>query len=428
MNPFKYLIMIPFGWILLQFYKVVGNYGITLILFSAFIKIILLPLSIKSKKSMMKISRLSPRLKALEAECGDDKQKYQLAMTKLYKDEGVSMTGGCLWSLIPVLLLLPLYYVIRQPLTYIMGLSADEVTQIVNIVTAHGIEVDTSSYYYQMTLAGHIAEFFSEIKAAVPDVINMNFNFFGISLSAIPQFKFWKSGYSWASIGLFLLPWLSGGSQFLSAWLSQRMNNTVATDENGDRDEEAAKMANQTGKSMLIFMPLMSVYIGFVVPAGLNVYWTAQALFTMIQDYILTKHYRKVYDAEDAIKAQKAAEQAAIEAEKERRREERRAQFGDAPDPNTSKKKAKALEEARLKAEREAYEAKKKAERQATAAPATPSEGESAAPSGDPARPNAKGRGYKADRYPSPQKNTYQPISLETSPDETAPEGGEASD
>ena len=425
MNPFKYLIMIPFGWLLLQLYRATGNYGIALILFSILIKVILLPLSVKSKKSMMKMSRLSPRLKALEAKCGDDKQKYQTEMVKLYKDEGVSMTGGCLWSLIPALLLIPLYYVIRQPLTYIMGLSADEITKIVNIVTAHGIEIDTSTYYYQMTLAGHITEFFSEIKAAVPGAIDMNFNFLGVSLTAMPVFKFWKNGMNLANIGLWLLPWLSGGFNFLQAWLSQKMNNTVATDENGEQDEMAAKMANQSTKSMLIFMPLVSVYIGFVVPAGLSLYWIAQAVFSLIQDYYLTKHYRKVYDAEDAVKAQRAAEQAAIEAEKERRREERRAQLGDAPDPNTSKKKAKAQEEARLKAEKEAYAAKKRAER----GEPDPAEAAGDAPvSGDPERPQAMGRAYKPDRYPSPQKSTYQPVSLSSSPDEPASDSEGAGD
>jgi YidC/Oxa1 family membrane protein insertase len=422
MNPFKYLIMIPFGWLLLQLYRATGNYGVALILFAILIKVILLPLSIKSKKSMMKMSRLSPRLKALEAKCGDDKQKYQTEMVKLYREEGVSMTGGCLWSLIPMLLLIPLYYVIRQPLTYIMGLSADEIAKIVDIVTSHGIEINTSTYYYQMTLAGHIGEFFTEIKAAVPSAIDMNFNFLGVSLTAMPVFKFWKNGMNWANIGLWLLPWLSGGFNFLQAWLSQKMNNTVATDENGEQDEMAAKMANQSTKSMLIFMPLMSVYIGFVVPAGLSLYWIAQAVFALVQDYVLTKHYRKVYDAEDAIKAQRAAEQAAIEAEKERRREERRAALGNAPDPNTSKKKAKAQEEARLKAEKEAYEAKKRAER---GEPDPAEKADDAVVSGDPERPYAMGRAYKPDRYPSPQKTTYQPVSLST-PDEPASDSEDA--
>lgn len=63
----------------------------------------------KSKKSMMKMSRLQPQLKQLELACGDDKQKYQQEVMALYKSEGVSMYGGCLWSFLPLLFLLPLY-------------------------------------------------------------------------------------------------------------------------------------------------------------------------------------------------------------------------------------------------------------------------------------------------------------------------------
>ncbi len=418
MNPFKTLIMEPFGWILLQLYKVVDNYGVALILFSILIKVILLPISIKSKKSMMKMSRLSPRLKELQAKCGDDQQKYQTEMMKLYKEENVSMTGGCLWSLIPMLILIPLYYVIRQPLTYVMGLGEDAIAQIVTILAGHGIEIDTANYYYQTIVASHISEFFTEIKAVVPDVVNMNFSLFGLNLGVIPTFKFWKNTMNWANIGLWLLPWISGGLNLLQSWLMQKMNNTVATDDKGQRDEDAAKMANQSNKSMMIMMPLMSVYIGFVVPAGLSIYWIVQALFSMVQDTILTMHFRKVYDAEDAIKAERAAEAAAIEAEKERRREERRIERGDNRDPNTSKKKAKALEEARLKAEKEAYLASK--------APKDES-AEEAGTSVDPSRPYANGRNYKADRYPNP-KTAYQPVSLDDTSDEPAQADEETSD
>ncbi len=410
MNPFKYLIMIPFGWILLQLYRLVGNYGVALILFSLFIKLVLLPLSMKSKKSMMKMSRLAPKQKALEEKYGDDKQKYQTELMKLYKEENVSMTGGCLWSLIPMLILIPLYYVVRQPLTYILGLSDDAIQQIIAILSSHGITIDETAYYYQMTVAGHISEFYTEIKAAVPDVINMNFNFLGISLSATPTFKFWEQGYSWSSIGLFLIPIISGVFNFLSSWLMQKMNATVATDDSGQKDEQAAKMAAQSTKSMMIFMPLMSIYIGFVVPAGLSIYWIAQSLFGMIQDFFLTRYYRKVYDAEDALKAQKAAEAAAIEAEKERRREERRAQLGNNPDPNTSKKKVTAMQAAQEKAKKDAYQAARAARRGNTESePEQPAD----TLSGDPDRPMARGRSYQPDRYPLPQQTTYQPVPLD---------------
>ena len=119
------IIRIPFGYLLEWLYHFSGNYGLALILFALLLKLILLPLSMKSKKSMMKISRVSPKMKALEAKYGDDKAKYQQEVMKLYKEEGVNPTGGCLWSFIPLLLLIPLYQVVRQPMVYLMHLDAD---------------------------------------------------------------------------------------------------------------------------------------------------------------------------------------------------------------------------------------------------------------------------------------------------------------
>ena len=100
-------IRIPFGYLLEYLYKFTANYGLSLILFSLIVKLILLPFSAKSKKSMMKMSRLQPQLKQLEIACGDDKQKLQQEQMALYKEEGVSMFGGCLWSFLPLLFLLP---------------------------------------------------------------------------------------------------------------------------------------------------------------------------------------------------------------------------------------------------------------------------------------------------------------------------------
>ena len=92
------IIRVPFGYLLDWLYTFTNNYGLALILFSLIVKLVLLPMSVKSKKSMLKMSRLSPQVKALEAKYGDDKQKYQLAVQQMYKEEGVSMGGGCRWS------------------------------------------------------------------------------------------------------------------------------------------------------------------------------------------------------------------------------------------------------------------------------------------------------------------------------------------
>ena len=132
---FKF-IQIPFGYVLEFFYGFFHNYGIALILFSLAVKVILLPLSMKQKKSMMKTSRLQPKVKQIELACGDDKQKYQQEVNQLYKDEGVSMMGGCLWSLLPLLILFPLYNVIREPLTYLLHLDETTVASIKTLLRA----------------------------------------------------------------------------------------------------------------------------------------------------------------------------------------------------------------------------------------------------------------------------------------------------
>ena len=87
-------IKLPFGYLLEWLIDFTGNYGVAILLFSLIVKLILLPASAKSKKAMMKQSRLAPQLKELELACGDDKAKYQQETMRLYKEEGVSMTGG----------------------------------------------------------------------------------------------------------------------------------------------------------------------------------------------------------------------------------------------------------------------------------------------------------------------------------------------
>ena len=387
------LIRVPFGYLLDWLYTFTNNYGLALILFSLIVKLVLLPMSVKSKKSMLKMSRLSPQVKALEAKYGDDKQKYQLAVQQMYKEEGVSMGGGCLWSFIPLIILLPLYYVIREPITYMMHNSRSISEAIVAFIQASGENLGKNSYYAQLAAAGHIGDYMEELKSlavtANANLQAMNFQFLGIDLSGIPSIKFWECE-GWGEIGLFLIPVVSAGLQAASMWISQKMNNQVATNADGEQDAEAAKTANQTNMTMMLMMPLMSLWIGFSMPAAISIYWIAQAVFGAVQDYFLTKHYRKVYEEEDAVRQELAAKRRAEEAEKERQRALRREQNPDGITDNVSKKKIRQQEkEAAEKAARD-YEAKKN--------PVPESEVKKPL-SGDPERPYCRGRAYDPSRY-----------------------------
>ena len=382
-------IRIPFGYLLEYLYKFTTNYGLSLILFSLIVKLILLPFSAKSKKSMMKMSRLQPQLKQLEIACGDDKQKLQQEQMALYKEEGVSMFGGCLWSFLPLLFLLPLYTVIREPLKYLMHLDADVITALQEKATAALEEGKKLNPYWQYDYAKNIQEMGAGL---VPETLeSLNFNFLGVDLGQVPSWKIWQAK-SWNDVGGFLMPVLSGALNYLSMFVSQKMNNTVARDENGEKTETAGSAA-QTNKVMNFLMPLISVWFGFMWPLGLSVYWLAQSVFGIVQDIILTKHYRKVYDAEDEVKRQKAAQRAAEEAEKERIRAARRAANPDGITENTSKKKQQLREkQEREKAARE-FEARKLAEQ--GEAPETDTVPEDA----DAARPYSRGRAYSPEHY-----------------------------
>lgn len=378
-------IRVPFGYVLEFFYGLFNNYGVALFLFSLAVKIILLPISAKSKKSMMKTSRLQPIVKQIEIACGDDKQRYQQEVNKLYKEEGVSMFGGCLWSLIPLIILFPLYTVIREPLEYLMHLDADVIAKLKEAFEAvHG-----ESAYWQYQVASNLDTYREIVGNGVQA---LNFNFLGIDLGLQPSWKIWTLA-GWSQIGGAIMPLISGALNYLAMFIGQKMNNTVITNANGERDEAAAKTA-QTGKMMNMMMPLMSVLFGFMMPLGMSVYWIAQSVFGIIQDYFLSKHYRKVYDKEDAARRERAAQRAAEEAEKERIRAAKRAANPDGIKENTSKKKQQLRDKQGREAAAKDYEAKKLA-----AQGILPEEKEKAPLSGDPERPFARGRAYRDDHY-----------------------------
>ena len=401
------LITVPFGWLLGQLYHLTNNYGVALIIFALAVQAVLTPINAKSKKNMMKMSRLTPRIQDIQARYSNDPQKQNELMQKLYQEEGVSMGGGCLWSLIPMFILFPLFTVIREPMRYILMESEEVIPQIISVIKDLAPTIFSNNNYYDQVIAAQaIPQFAAELQAAIPEIgartlEGINFNFLGINLGAIPQFNVFASTWvwDWAHIGAFLIPVVSTASQFLQMWITQKTNDSLVTNEKGIQDQETAKKSqqNQSTQMMLYMMPLMTLWIGFTVSAGLSLYWFIGGLVRMAIDPIMTNPYRKIYDAEDAVRLQKYLEEERIEAEKERIRAERRAANPDGITTNTSKKKLQKQQRdqesaAKAAAARE-YAAKKGIELE--------EDEEVSCMSGIPSRPYCKGRNYDPDRYTS---------------------------
>ena len=403
------IIQVPFGYLLDWLYQLTSGYGWALILFSIIVKLVLMPATAKSKRSSMKMSRLTPRIQYLQKKYENDQQKQSEAIQALYKEEGVSMGGGCLWSLLPMLVLFPLYTVIRQPITYMLHESAETTAAIMDAIKNTiwpDLIAGNNNYYEQLIAASRLSEIADQLKDLVRAIQDrtlegLNFNFLGIDLSAIPQYNIFASDWvwDWAHIGAFLLPVLSAGSQMLTMLISQKVNNSLVTNEKGVQDKEAVKnsQANQTSKMMLYMMPVMTIFIGFGIPAALSLYWLIQSIVGTVADVFLTKKFRKEYDAEDQIRLQKAMEEELAELEKERVRAERRAANPDGITENTSKKKLqqkqlREQETAKAAAKKE-YNAKRGIVEEETEEPQTMS--------GIPERPYCKGRNYDPNRYAS---------------------------
>ncbi len=404
------IITVPFGYLLDWLYQLTDNFGIALLLFAVVVQAVMLPMTIKSKKSTMKMTRLQPRIEEIKRRYAGDQQRQNEAIQKLQKEEGADMgCGGCLWSLLPLLILIPLYSVVRQPIQFLFHESA-EVAKV--IVETMGI--DANNFYGEVLAIGSasLQEKVPAIEAALaaegltlanPATLEgLKVSLLGIDLSVVPNLgslNFFAEGwvFVWSSVGAIVVALLSALQQVASMLLAQRANNSVVTDKNGLEDKEMAKktQANQTGKTMMWVMPLMSLYIGFTVPCALSLYWFAGGLFRTISDMILTKRLRKDYDAEDAEKLERYKAELAAEEEKERIRAERRAANPDGITENTSKKKlqkAKQQEDQAAKAAAAKEYAAKRGE-------VEEEEKEVTTLSGIADRPYCKGRAYDPNRY-----------------------------
>ena len=405
------IIRIPFGYVLDILYQLTTNYGVSLILFAIIVRLVLIPVNAKSKKGMMKMSRLQPRIQEIKDKYPNDQQKQQEAIAQLQREEGASMgCGGCLWSLVPLFIMLPLYHVVRQPIQYMLHESADIQAAIVELIkNAKPDYFGSNTYYDGLVAASHLKEFASAIQEAGIAVgertlEGLNFTFLRIDLNQIPNWKIWTwKEWNWNAIGGVLIPLLSAGSQMLQMWLSQRSNNSVITNKDGVQDKEAAanSQAAQSTKMMMWMMPIMSLWIGFTVPAALSLYWFVGGIVSMVENHFMTKHYRKIYDAEDAIRLQAALEREREEAERERIRAEKRAANPDGQTQNTSKKKLQQKQRAEEEAARAAAKKEYDARKGIVTEEETP---EKETLSGIADRPYCKGRAYDPNRYHSTEE------------------------
>ena len=371
-----YYICVPFAALMRLFYNLTGSYGVAIILFTLVINLILLPFQMKSKKSMVRMSRMSGKIEEIRKKYANNQAKMNEEMQRFYMEEGISPMSGCLWSFIPFPILLALYYIIREPIVYFMNFGGREAGLAVveaakELIQGAGIELTTNAAYEQIEIANIINSQFPDFIAQHEGWVNVNYHFLNIDLTAQPSSAFGQlsSGVSWTLIGLILIPIISGALSFLLSKISMSQNKVEGS-------------AAATSKTMMWLMPLMSIYIAFIMPAALGVYWIAQSAFSIIQEAVLGKFYTNKLQSEEEARYQ------AREADRKRRMEEAKVR--------QEQQRQQTAQKQSLKDKRRAAQEAKAAKAKKAATSTT-----EAGRVGD--RPYARGRSYREDRYDSEQ-------------------------
>ena len=265
------------GIIMEWIYKLIPNYGWTLILFTLITKVIMFPLMVKQQKSTARMSAYQPMMQEIQKKWANDKNRMNEEMMKFQQESGMSMTAGCLPMALNFIVLFGLIEVVYRPLQYVLRIPADLITKAIDIAnTTLGANLTATNFVVQNDLINLIKgspDAFGSVLSAdqITSVANFNFTFFGIDLSQVPHFAFDS-----ASLILMIIPILSVVSMIAVQIITMKMS--------GQQMQGAMKW-------MPWIMSLMFVYYGFIVPVGFSLYYTASNLFSFIQSVILKKMY-----------------------------------------------------------------------------------------------------------------------------------------
>ena len=288
-------IVMALGWIIKTIYDLVQNYGVAIILFTIVMKLLLLPLNIKSQKAMKKQQKIQPILVELQKKYANDQQKLQQETMKLYKENNVSMMGGCLPMLLQMPILIALYQAIQKPLTYMFNvpykeIPQDIVTKVTELAQSAGQTVtgDTAKYVSNLMQTGQIdiSSWAGQVGGKLHEWY-INFNFLGLDLSRKPQEALNALADPMNNLGVLLLiiiPVLAVISSVLQSKISMKQSG---------QDKAQNEQTQSMNSMMKWMMPLMTGWFTLILPAGIGLYWIISGVVQIIQQLALNYYFDK---------------------------------------------------------------------------------------------------------------------------------------
>lgn len=268
------------GYLLWLLYTIFRNYGVAIILFTIILKLVLFPTSVKQQRSMASQARLSEKQKELQKKFANNKQKYNEELAKLYEKEGVSPTSGCVTSLLPLPIMLGIYWSVIQPLSNTLHISSEAVKKATDYISRiPGVVSSTNTLYSELqiihsfdALRDNLTMFNAQEIEKIAD-FSKGFKFLGLDLLATPQ------GSSFSTF-LWLIPVLSLVSgfayQIYMIWYQKKTTGQ-----------------SQTGcmLAMAFVFPIISLYWAYTMPAAVGFYWVISSLTSWAQSIITNRFF-----------------------------------------------------------------------------------------------------------------------------------------
>ena len=263
------------GTIMRLIYNLVNNFGVAIILFTILVRVCLLPLVIKQQKSMAHMQKMQPKLQELQKKYQYDKDKLNEETMKLYQQHKFNPMSSCLPLFIQMPILIAIYGVIQNPITYILGHPVTEELKAALTVLCQ-TPADT-----QLNVVAFVSNNFDKAKELLSTIATnftadnfvMNFQFLGMNLGYTP------SAAAGAYPILWVMPVLAGLTTFLTSYISQKLNAKTQT------QEQASQM-----KSMQLIFPFMTAYFCYILPAAMGLYWIVGNIIQIVQSLTLDRH------------------------------------------------------------------------------------------------------------------------------------------
>lgn len=319
------LLATAFGYILNYIYGIVNNYGLSIIIFTILLRLLMLPFSIKQQKTMKKTAKVQEKAKEIQSKYANDSVRQAQELQALYKEENVSPFGGCLFTIFQMFVILAMFWLVSSPLTYMRHVDAEKIDKYVSEIQESGTQVR----YREIAVI-------KAYRDKDPE-IDINMDFLTLDLSDVP----WEN---YKNPKVLIIPILYVCTSILSMKLApgapkkkeeeekeknveltkidvvkdgpitnigenaevekvevpnsetkgsdKEENKALVKKEDSNNDNDDVDAMEEMNKQMRLMMPVMSVSIALVAPLGLALYWLVSNL-VIICERIITNIFFK---------------------------------------------------------------------------------------------------------------------------------------